>query len=773
MLFSKTTSSSNISRTQFLSFLNWQLLLPALVMVLMIAEPLAAANHKANSAPFSQSGSVLSDTQAVAFATITVYQAGNGNKPPRFLGQTEADANGAFTVRYKRPSGKNAILYLIADGPDIRNRLRGKRFLASPIRLATMLGEAPYPSNVIINERTTVATAYALAQFIEGRNIGGPNPGLKNAAATVRNLVNLVDGGIGDVLNTTPNGTETSALPTVNSLGNILSACVRDHSQCAELFNQATPPAARAPNNTLDAIINIAHNPGQNVDTLLGIAQDFPTYSPALPEDSFINPDSDNHVNALILALLYVSGGPVGPVIDGPGNIAIDSKGNAWVNNNYAFGEDPSKPVCGSTRLIKLSPTGGTPEGAPYGADDTIQDGIGGGGLYGAGFGITLDPDENVWVTNFGFQGQLLLDDSPRKACQNDAEVLATSVSKFLPSGEAESDDGDPSNDLAGGYPGPGSMKQPQGVKSDRHGNIWVAGCVGGTVTRFKRGNPDDANFMYVQDSPIVDAFDKAFDVAIDHRGHAWITANGTSNVVEINRNFNVVSNLTDGFDLPMGIASDSLGNMWVANAGLPNPPCPPALGEDPTNETGDDGGENKHAAVTLIDTTGKEPKEIGDDGGKNKRAAVTLIDTTGKEPKVIKFGKLEGNLDGLRWPWGIAVDGADNVWVANFAGQRIMHLCGAENATCPLGKSTGDPLSPDSGYFNNALQRITAVQIDPSGNVWMTNNWILDAFRFPENPGGKEVAVFIGLAKPVKTPLIGPPRTSMNRGLGQHDNNF
>jgi hypothetical protein len=48
-------------------------------------------------------------------------------------------------------------------------------------------------------------------------------------------------------------------------------------------------------------------------------------------------------------------------------------------------------------------------------------------------------------------------------------------------------------------------------------------------------------------------------------------------------------------------------------------------------------------------------------------------------------------------------------------------------------------------------------VQIDPSGNVWLTNNWL--TIPVQTNPGGRSVVVFIGLATPVKTPLIGPPQ--------------
>ena len=108
--------------------------------------------------------------------------------------------------------------------------------------------------------------------------------------------------------------------------------------------------------------------------------------------------------------------------------------------------------------------------------------------------------------------------------------------------------------------------------------------------------------------------------------------------------------------------------------------------------------------------------------------------------------------------PWGIAVDGNDNVWVVNFAGQTLMQLCGVRKAHCPPGVRTDDPISPDSGYTFDGLIRVTAVQIDPSAKVWAINTWLNDGFTV-ENPGSHEMVVFIGLAAPIKSPLIGPPQ--------------
>jgi hypothetical protein len=75
----------------------------------------------------------------------------------------------------------------------------------------------------------------------------------------------------------------------------------------------------------------------------------------------------------------------------------------------------------------------------------------------------------------------------------------------------------------------------------------------------------------------------------------------------------------------------------------------------------------------------------------------------------------------------------------------------------CPPGLSTGDPISPSTGYQSDALERMTAGAVDPSGNLWVTNNWKIDVDAF-QNPGGNAVVILIGAAAPVKTPVIGPP---------------
>lgn len=116
----------------------------------------------------------------------------------------------------------------------------------------------------------------------------------------------------------------------------------------------------------------------------------------------------------------------------------------------------------------------------------------------------------------------------------------------------------------------------------------------------------------------------------------------------------------------------------------------------------------------------------------------------------------------------GVSVDGDDTVWVFNFGSYPplgtasgiptgISRLCGVDTKKCPPGLHVGDPISPATGYRSDAFERITGGQIDPSGNIWMTNNWKIDVNPFV-NPGANAFVIAIGAAGPLKTPLIGPP---------------
>ena len=317
-----------------------------------------------------------------------------------------------------------------------------------------------------------------------------------------------------------------------------------------------------------------------------------------------------------------------------------------------------------------------------------------GAGLNGAGFGITIDPDGHIWVGNFGFSSVNCPSQPPHK-----------SVSEFGPNGAQISPAETATDD--GGWE-TGGISWPQGTVADRSGRIWIANCGNDTVTQYRLGNPDDFNVTGGM------GITKPFGIALNGI-YAFVTGNGNNAVAMLSVDGRPTSRSPitgGGLNKPLGIASDSKGNLWVANSEFVDVPCPDGSQSSP------EGG-----SLTLIDRDGKPVGATGFLGG------------------------------GLFNPWGVAVDGDDNVWVANFGGNRVSKFCGTAHKGC----RAGEPLSPASGYTFDGLVRNTGVQIDPSGNVWLANNW--KTYPFPQaNPGGYKLVAVVGAAAPIKTPLIGPP---------------
>jgi hypothetical protein len=624
-----------------------------------------------------QRGTVVSSGAPARAARVTLYEAGTRQgAPAKALGTDVTNARGAFRIAYREPRDADAVLYLLSDSRPSGVRGAGPPAWR-PVRLAAVLPADP-PHRVVLTERTTVATAYAMAQFLDDGEIAGPAPGLPNAAGTAQNLANVATGGVARVLATPPNGGRTTTRAAFDSLADVAASC-DGRAGCARLFALTRAPGQPRARDTLQALVNIAHAPAHKAARLFAVAQTDPLFRPGLTEA----PD------AWTLALRYVGNGHE---LDGPGNVAFDAEGNAWIGNNYVFRPDPARPACGGRLASKLTPTGEDAPGAPFR----------GGGLYGVGYGTVVDPSGDVWFGNFGFQGS---------GCPLDHTRLFRSVSQFAPDGTALSPRRGWRN---------GDIRQPQGMASDRRGTIWVANCGNDSVTRIPRGVPADAE--NIRPRRLV----KPFDVTVDARGRTWASGNNSSNVLLLSRDGRVLRDVrSGGINAPMGVASDSLGNVWVANSGIVDPPCgstTPELFWDLLTEA-----ENHDPSVTMVHADGTTPRRPFRGGG-------------------------------LTVPWGIAVDGENHVWVSNFAGQTVSELCGADTGTCPPGHRTGQPISPPTGYTFDGLVRSTAVQIDPSGNVWAVNNW--ETVPLQTNPGGRQVVVFVGLAAPVRTPLVGAPRT-------------
>ena len=645
---------------------------------------LLAATGAAGAATLS--GTTASGERELPGLKVNLVQSRPGANSVRTLGSDITDPRGRFRIRYRAPRG-GVQLYATAhtrpravigagapkgsdeslDQP--RNRPRGTN------RLGAFLGAAPAPGRVVINELTTVAMGYGLAQFTRHSRTLGPAPGLGNAGLMAANLADVRTGRLSSVLATAPNGPQTETLETFNSLANLIAPCARDQGRCGRLFRAAAVPGEPVPNGVLDAVAAIARNPWHGVAKIFRLAGTGPApYRPALAPAE--------QPAAWTVALRFDGDGDT---LNGPGNFAINAEGEVWVLNNYDYSPDPFQSVCGSGLLMKFTPDGRYAPGSPYS----------GGGLSGAGFGITIDPKNRVWVGNYGFAA---------KGCTE--QPAHDSVSLFTQNGRALSP--------ATGFT-QGNIDWPQGTTSDPAGNIWVANCGNDTVTYLPGGDPARARNIGGL------GLTEPFGVATGRNGRAFVTGIGSDAVAVLNRGGAPAAGSPTtggGLNRPMGISTDLNGNLWVSNSGLLSLPCPDA----------DVDLKTRGGSLTLLGPDGEPKRSRAFTGG------------------------------GLTIPWGNAVDGNNTVWVANFGKQRVSQFCGATPARCPAGKRTGDPISPNgTGYSFDGLTRSTGVAVDPSGNVWTTNNWKLKPVQ--TNPGGYQVVVLVGAAGPVKTPLIGLPK--------------
>ena len=113
--------------------------------------------------------------------------------------------------------------------------------------------------------------------------------------------------------------------------------------------------------------------------------------------------------------------------------------------------------------------------------------------------------------------------------------------------------------------------------------------------------------------------------------------------------------------------------------------------------------------------------------------------------------------------PWGVNIDGNDDVWVGNFWGRGVVLMAGDEPKGHPAGTKTGDVIHV---FQSGSIQMLTDVAIDPAGNVWAANNWNIPEAVISNDPpapprpgGGSGFTVIYGVAAPVKTPLMGQVR--------------
>jgi hypothetical protein len=620
--------------------------------------------------------------------TVAVYEATEG--VPRRIGTAVTDAEGRFSVEEHAGPDPEGILYAAAHvHPGV-------------VLLAVIGAEVPGP--ITINELSTVAAAFSMAQFARESAIAGRAFGLRVAAGMSGNLVAPLTGDASEVMLTSPNADETTSLRSMRALANLVAACVRQRPGALEALRRLAPGEhGEPPADTFQAMVNIARNPARNVGDLYRQTKAFEVYVPAL--ERLRPPD------AWTLAVKVNDSGSERHMFGGPANVAFDANGYAWVANNVVQGT-PASAKC----IMVLRPDGRPADGR----NGTPRSPVSGGGILGVGLGVTVAPNGHAWVGNFGWGDP----DTEYPVDGTVSEIDAHGHPVSPPAGYG------------------GGTYRVQGTVADRHGNLWLASFGNDRVVVFPGGRPHEA-FGYPatgsrhQKAPGVGPF----CIAPTEDG-AWVTYSGGLGWPENDQSQSCVCRyrLREGelelvHTLPVGwvtkgIALDSEGNAWVAS-----------------------GGDDR---VYMISPDGATC--TGFSGG------------------------------GISGPWNVAVDGDDQVWVANFGPMGPTHdyttasVSRLAGIRPPRGLKTGDPLSPGTGYTLHSagspvllangdplygpgaepsytpLMRQTSCAIDQAGNVWAVNNWKpdfgTDFLPKTGNPGGDGIVIFVGLAKPPAPPF-------------------
>jgi hypothetical protein len=653
------------------------------------------------------SGQVLGAGVPIASSTVVLWEA--GSDAPKKLAEAKTNDQGQFEIRFADALGADAIFYLVATG-GVPNAHKGSGDNPA-IGLLAVLGNKP-PDKVVINEFTTIASVWTNAQFLDGPKLQGNVLGLRIAAGNVPNFVNLQTGGWGGAIQDPLNGGQTPTMANFATLADVLAGCLTliRSDACSSLFYAATSPRGEYPKDTLAAAENVAHYPWYQPEKLFGLLN----YLYPAPQDHNLRavpfmPYLNFTPSAWVLPLKFDGGG-----LRAGGKGMFDSEGNFWAADNFTVGWQ------GQDSLWEGHASKFAPNGKPL---SPITTGFTGGGMEGGSFGLAVDAKDNAWFSNYGSKSIAVFDKNGKPLSPPEGITFN------------------------------GRLGLMQGIIATPSGDVWALCISKSQLVYFPKGDINQGRIVCEGDSAEpCKSFKAPFHLGIDQQDRIWVANSAIDHITRFPaadpskaENFK-----TGGFNAS-GLAIDSQGNVWLTNrfgSGL--------LG---MAHLVDMGVRFKLYGVTKA--SDYLTKVMSEQKGGKEGGSVVLLKPDGSQFPGSPFSG-----SSLPGPWAVAVDGNDNVWVSNFAGAsgQLSHLCGVRTENCPPGMKTGDPISPPLGYVGGGLQMEVDVDVDPAGNVWVTNNWqdIDSCVGVPieglsTRCAGQGVVVFYGMAKPVHVPLIGP----------------
>jgi hypothetical protein len=390
------------------------------------------------------------------------------------------------------------------------------------------------------------------------------------------------------------------------------------------------------------------------------------------------------------------------------------SGGGDYANGRFMFDAEGNlwsgmNWMPGSQSGVNKSTGGGVGKFSPNGtALSPPITGFTGMGIDGVGWGTAVTKDR-VWISSFN--GKILVMDFSGKPVASESDFPFKE--KFL-----------------------GLM----GIGVAPNGDVWIADGSDNQLLYFPGGRIKDGKIV----KPA--GLKSPFDVVIDSQNRVWVANSSGDTVVR----FPVGDpSKAESFRAGIGVralALDSKENVWVAsNMDLktPQPVLPDGISIME---------QFKIITASMFKyVMGPPPRPTG---------AVNMIRPDGTQLAPMGFTG-----EWINIPWGLNIDGNDDVWVGNMWARSVTLLAGDNTKGHPAGTKAGDLIHM---FQSGSIQMITDVSIDPAGNVWAANNWnLLEAAASPDPTrptstwgGGSGFTVIYGVAGPVKPPRIGKVQT-------------
>lgn len=720
----------------------------------------ATAHNYGTGATSLLSSNVLTNNTAATDASS--YTGVGGTDGTNFYVAT--DSAGAFSISndYTCPGAvtQNGVtypaqVYLMVVGGDSGSGNNPKSNLLAalgPCTSASALAAAvPF---VVVNEVTTVAAVWSLQQFMGAPsgaagsvNIGAPTTnlvGLQNAFTMAANLAN-----IGTGQPSTLNPVATPESDRVSTIADILAYCVNSvagTSSCDNLFASVTPSAGAL--STKGVAAGTLNTPADTVQAAWYMAQ-FPTniggtgscgtaasayaciQGVGAPFTAMTTSPTD-----WTLAVGYTPTSNGTPALYNPYALVMDRFGNAWVDS-----------VGSVESVVPLAPNGQ----AIYAP--VTQYTVGANSAYAATLSgntsavaymrsisharaLTIDSNGNVWLADSNGASP-----SSNETAINAPACTGSSVCYFGTVAEFPAATGPGAADPSGvkGYYTPSF---PTGAGSDASGNVYFSFAGGSTNYGSKSTGKISSAGVFTAGQGLGT---HGYGVAVDDNTAAtngpliWsnstagctASAGGNASVI-FQQTSAMAATTTSGLTgantgctssvhdkivastgLVVGLSFDASNNLWMVNGATD------ILGA--FSGTGNALNTVTYGVVTVA----------------SGKASVSTTDST-------KSIMSSANFAGMNNPQFSEVDGAGNLWVANYGASSVSEISVSNAGTASMALNA---LSGTSGFQHaetgSGLTNSESVGIDLSGNVWVTNS---GSSSFTP----QYVTVLVGAATPV-----------------------